>query len=419
MQRRGLSSPFTVQLCVALVVLAALAASCTGTSSGDVAQKQVKKTTASTTSTLPPDCAEVLPPSAQAGQMIMAMVTSPQIATEVLTAGTAGGFGLKGKQSKDVAKEVAAATAQAPVAAFVASDEEGGTVQRLSSALGVLPSAESLAKGTPQEAATLLEDYATRMRELGFNMIFGPVADVGGGSGLGTRTFGKDPATVTTFTDAIIKAELAGGLIPVVKHWPGIGGGTADPHVMLGKVAPLEALKAKDLLPFESAIASGVPAIMVAHVQIPGLTAPGEPASLSRAAITTELREQQGFEGLIITDELGMKAVASFAAQPKAAELALAAGADIALLSTADSVPQVHAQITDAITSGRLEKQQVVASVRRILATKGITGSCPDLAANLSSIGVASTTSTTTGTTNSSSANATKTTSTAVTSASN
>jgi beta-N-acetylhexosaminidase len=415
MQRLRLSTPFTVHLCVAVVV-AALAVSCTGTSSGEVAQKQVKKATASTTTTLPPDCAEVLPPSAQAGQMIMVMVASPQIATEVLTTGTAGGFALKGKQSKDIAEEVAAATAQAPVAAFVASDEEGGTVQRLSSTLGVLPSAESLAKGTPTEASVLLEEYSTGMRELGFNMIFGPVADVGSGSGLGTRTFGTDPAVVTEFTDAIINAELAGGLIPVVKHWPGIGGGTADPHVMLGKVAALDALKAKDLVPFASAIANGVPAIMVTHVQIPGITAPGEPASLSRAAITSELREQQGFEGLIITDDLSMKAVASFAAQPKAAELAIAAGADIALVSTAESVPKVHAQITDAITSERLDKQQVVASVRRILATKGITGSCPDLAANLSSIGVASTTSTTA---NSSPANSTKTTSTAVTSASN
>jgi len=376
------------------LALTALAVSCTGTASGDVAEKHVKKATSSTTTTLPPDCAEVLPPSAQAGQMIMVMVTSPQIATNVLTAGTAGGFGLKGKQSKDIAKEVAAATAEAPVAAFVASDEEGGTVQRLSSALGVLPSAETLAKGTPEQAATLIEDYSTRMRELGFNMIFGPVADVGGGSGLGTRVFGKDPAVVTEFTDAIINAELAGGLIPVIKHWPGIGGGTADPHVMLGKVAELDALKAKDLVPFASAIQAGVPAIMVAHVQIPGLTAPGEPASLSRAAITTELREQQGFEGLIISDELGMKALAAFGSQSESAELTLSAGADIALVAGADSVPQVHAQITEAISSGRLDQEQVVASVRRILKTKGITGSCPDLAANLSSIVAASTTST-------------------------
>jgi len=329
--------------------------------------------------------------------MIMAMVTSPQLATQVLTAGTAGGFGLKGKQTKDIAQQVAATTAQAPVAAFVASEEEGGTVQGLSSALGVLPSAESLAKGTPEQAATVIKDYSTRMRELGFNMIFGPVADVGGGSGLGTRTFSKDPAVVTEFSDAVINAELAGGLIPVVKHWPGIGGGTADPRVMLGKVAELDALNAKDLLPFASAIKSGVPAIMVAHVQVPGLTAPGESASLSRAAITTQLREQQGFEGLILTDELGMKALAGVGSQAKAAELALAAGADIALVSGADSVPQVHAQITEAITSGRLNKDQVVASVRRILATKGITGSCPDLAANLSSI-VADTTTTTTAT---------------------
>ena len=393
MHWRRRSTPLRCNPCITGLVLGLLVASCTGTSSGDLGQKQAEKAVVSTTTTLPPDCAEMLPPSAQAGQMIMAMVTSPQIATEVLTTGTAGGFGLKGKQSKDIAKEVAAATAQAPIAAFVASDEEGGTVQRLSSALGVLPSAESVGKGTTTDAGTVMADYASRMRKLGFNMIFGPVADVGSGSGLGTRVFGKDPSIVTGFTDAIINAEIAGGLIPVVKHWPGMGGGSADPHVMLGKVAALDALKAKDLIPFSSAIASRVPAIMVGHVQIPGLTAPGEPASLSRAALTTELREQEGFDGLIITDELGMKAVASAGTQAQAAELALSAGADIALVSGADSVPQVHAQILEAIRSGRLNKEQVLASVRRVLATKGITGSCPDLAANLSSIVPASTTS--------------------------
>lgn len=380
--------------CLTGVLISSLLLSCTGTSAGEVAKKQTKKPTSATTTTLAPDCAEVLPPSAQAGQMIMAMVTSPLLATQALADGTAGGFGLKGKQSKDIAQQIATATAQAPVAAFVAGEEEGGTVQGLSSTLGALPSAESLAKGTPEQAASLLEEYASRMRELGFNMIFGPVADVGSGSGLGTRTFGKDPAVVTEFSDAVIRAELDGGLIPVVKHWPGIGGGTSDPRVLLGKVGSLDALKVKDLLPFASAIQSGVPAIMVGHVQIPGLTATGEAASLSRAALTTELRQQQGFEGIIMTSELGMKALAAVGTQAQAAEIALAAGADIALVSGADSVQQVHARITEAITSGRLNKTQVVASVRRILATKGITGGCPDLAANLSRIGTGSSTTT-------------------------
>jgi beta-N-acetylhexosaminidase len=374
------------------VVLAAVACTslgagaCTGTSSTQVEAKQVERTEESTTTTAAPDCAEVLPPAAQAGQLLMVMVTAPQLATDVLSAGMAGGFGLKGRQSSEVGEEVTAAIAGAPVAPFVASDEEGGTVQRLSAAIDDLPSAADMAEGTPQEAAQLFEPYATSMRELGFNMNFGPVADVGDGSDLGSRSFGDDPTVVASFSDAIIGAQQAGGLISVVKHWPGIGGGSTDPHDELDSLAPIDQLRARDLVPFDSAIAAGVPAVMIAHAVVPGLTAEGEPASLSRAAITDELRGRQGFDGLVITDSLGMGAVVETTPQDEAAELAIAAGADIALLSGADVVPVAHARLVDAITTGRLPSDRVVDSVRRILAAKGVEGPCPELAANLATI---------------------------------
>lgn len=316
----------------------------------------------------------------------MVVVTSPQLATGVLSGGQAGGFGLKGRQSSDIGDEIVAAIADAPIAPFVASDEEGGTVQRLSAALDRLPPADSMAKGTPQEAAALIEPYAKGMHDLGFNMNFGPVADVGGGSGLGTRSFSTDPAVVTSFTTAIIKAQQDAGLISVVKHWPGIGGGNVDPDDRLAPVAPIEQLRTKDLVPFDAAIAAGVPAVMVAHVVVPGLTADKEPASLSRAAITGELRGREGFSGLVITDSLGMGAIVDTTPQDEAAELAIGAGADIALVSGADVVPAVHERLTEAITSGRLAAPQVVESVRRILAAKGIEGPCPELAAKLATV---------------------------------
>lgn len=375
----------TIAVSVALVAGALLAA-CTGTSGSQVAAKKVERDAEATTTTRPPDCAQVLSPSAQAGQLLMVMVTGPQLAADVLAAGEAGGFGLKGRQSSDVGDEVAAAIAKAPIAPFVASDEEGGTVQRLSAALDDLPAAATMAKGTPEEAAALIQPYAASMRELGFNMVFGPVADVGSGSGLGTRSFGSDPALVAGFTDAVIGAQQAGGLISVVKHWPGIGGGNADPHDALDSVAPIEELRTNDLIPFQSAFAAGVPAVMVAHVEVPGLTPDGVPASLSRAAITDELRGQEGFDGLVITDSLGMGAVVTATPQDEAAEMAIAAGADIALVSGADVVPVAHERLTEAISSGRLPNEQVVGSVRRVLAAKGIDGPCPDLAAKLATV---------------------------------
>jgi beta-N-acetylhexosaminidase len=375
----------TIAVSVALASVGLLA-SCTGTSGGQIAARKVDHGADAPTTSQPPDCAEVLSPSAQAGQLLMVMVTGPQLAADVLAAGRAGGFGLKGRQSSDVGEEVDAAIARAPIAPFVASDEEGGTVQRLSAALDDLPAADTMAEGTPAAAAAVIQPYAASMRQLGFNMVFGPVADVGSGSGLGTRSFGSDPTTVAGFTDAIIAAQQAAGMISVVKHWPGIGAGNTDPHDALDAVAPIETLRTKDLIPFRSAIEDGVPAVMVAHVEVPGLTPAGVPASLSRAAITDELRGKEGYSGLVITDSLGMEAVVDSTPQDEAAEMAIGAGADIALVSGADVVPVAHDRLTDAIASGRLPNAQVVESVRRVLAAKGIDGPCPDLAAKLATL---------------------------------
>ncbi len=365
---------------------ALLAAGCTGTSSSQVEVSAPEEKVEATTTTMPPDCAEALPPAAQAAQMLMVMVTAPQNATDVLSSGQVGGFGLKGRQSATVGDEVAAAVSGAPVKPFVASDEEGGTVQRLRLALGDLPSAEDLAEGTPEEAATTLGEYAAEMVELGFNMNFGPVADVGSGSDLGTRSFGDDPTVVGDFATAVVEAQQRAGITSVVKHWPGIGGGGADPHISLDSLAPIDALRARDLVPFDRVIAAGVPAIMVAHATVPGLTGDDEPASLSRAAITDELRGRQGFDGLVITDSLGMGAVVNTVPQDEAARRSIAAGADIALLSGTDVVGPAHQLITEAITSGQIPAEQVTASVRRILAAKGIEGECLGLVATYSTL---------------------------------
>ena len=223
------------------------------------------------------------------------------------------------------------------------------------------------------------------MAELGFNMNFGPVVDVGSGSDLGTRSFGDDPSTVASFTDVIIKAQEDAGIASIVKHWPGIGGGSTDPHVALAEVDPIDQLRAKDLVPFDRAIAAGASGIMVGHVVVPGLTGEDEPASLSRAAITDELRGRQGFDGLVVTDSLGMGAIVNTTPQDEAAEKAILAGADIALVSGTDAVPDAHARLTEAITEQRIPTDQVVASVRRVLAAKGIEGDCVDVVAAYSS----------------------------------
>jgi beta-N-acetylhexosaminidase len=333
-----------------------------------------------------PDCAEVLPAAAQAGQLLMVMVTAPRLARDSLVSGRAGGFGLKGRQSADIGDELAAAVDGAPLSPFVASDEEGGTVQRLGAALGPLPSAAELADRSVEEVGRLMGDYAQGMVDLGVTMNFAPVADLGTGSGLGSRTFGDDPEQVAALVESSITAQTEAGVIAVVKHWPGIGSGGTDPHVALDSLSPLEILRERDLLVFDRAIAAGAPAIMVGHASVEGLTAADEPTSLSRSAITDELRGRQGFDGLVVTDSLGMGAVLTSTPQDEAAERAIAAGADIALLSGAEVVPAAHGRLTEAIEQGRIPAEQVADSVRRVLALKGIRGECRELADALADV---------------------------------
>lgn len=365
-----------------------LASACTGTTGGQVRARETKqkRRAASTTTTAAPDCAQTLPPAGQAAQLLMVLVTGPDAATAALANGSVGGFALKGNQSRDVGTQVATAVKEAPVPPLVASDEEGGTVQRLRLALGNLPAAATAAKGTPEDAAKAAGTHAAGMKRLGFTMNFAPVADVGSGSGLGTRSYGSDPSTVSDFVDAVFPAIRGAGVIPVLKHWPGIGGGSDDPHQKLTKLADISTLRTKDLLPFDRAIAKGAPAIMVAHAEVPGLTQKGEPASLSSAAITGELRGREGFEGLVITDSLGMGAISPLGSQAEAAEKAIAAGADVALVSGSDVVGAAHDRLVEAITSGRIPTEQVVASVRRVLAAKGIDGACLDAVARYSAL---------------------------------
>jgi len=385
--RPGRRRPASAGLSLVVVAAVGLLAGCTGTSGTQVeVRSATTERSGSTTTTNPPDCAQMLPVEGRAAQLLMAMVTTPQLATDAVNSGTVGGFGLKGNQSKDVGNQIQAAVKDAPLPVSVAADEEGGTVQRLRLALGTLPAAATLGKGTPEDAATTLGEHAAAMKKLGFTMDFAPVADVGTGSGLGTRSFSGDPGTVAKFMEAILPAQQEAGIISVVKHWPGIGGGGPDPHQKLPTLATIDTLRAKDLVPFDRAIAAGAPAIMVTHAAVPGLTQPGEPASLSQAAITGELRGRQKFDGLVITDSLGMGAIAATTGQAEAAERAVIAGADIALVSGADAVPAAHARLVDAITSGRIPQDQVLTSVRRVLKAKGVDGQCLDAVARYSAL---------------------------------
>jgi len=357
-----------------------VAASCAGAT--DATILAVPGTTspgaAATTTTVPlPACVAALTPEQKAGQLLMVLVPSPTAAGDLVAAGQVAGYALVGAQSGDVAAEVAAVAARSKLPVFASGDEEGGTVQRFRDLLGALPSAQALAEdGDAANAAKVFGEYGSKLHGLGLNMNFGPSLDVGGGSGLGSRSFGDSVDRVSEFGIAVIGAVRAAGLVPVAKHWPGIGGGTADPHKSASPIAPLDQLRSRDLVPFDRAFAAGLDAVMVSHAIIPGLT-DGLPASLSRAAITDELRGREGFDGLVVTDSLGMGAVAANYDNSTAALVSVSAGADLALVSLAEAVPAAFVKLVAAINDGSLPMAQVDRSVGRVLTAKGVTGDCP------------------------------------------
>jgi beta-N-acetylhexosaminidase len=171
------------------------------------------------------------------------------------------------------------------------TDEEGGVVQRVGNLVGSIPSARQMgATMTPAQIRRLAAELARRMRAAGVTMDLAPVLDVDGGQGPdnqdpdGTRSFGADEKIASADGLAFAAGLQAGGVVPVVKHFPGLGGATGNTDVMRASTLPWSALKSVGLVPFENALDAKVPAVMVANATIPGLTE--LPASVSPAVIT-------------------------------------------------------------------------------------------------------------------------------------
>ena len=252
-----------------------------------------------------------------------------------------------------------------------AVDEEGGRVQRLAEVVGRLPSAAAQTARSPAEVAEVAADHARKMHQLGFTMNFAPVIDVGAGEGIGDRSFSDDPATVTEYGMATVEGLSAGGIVPVVKHFPGHGAATADTHEQLASTAPLGELRQRDLIPFAAVVGATDAAVMVGHLQVPGLTG-GMPASLSPAAIDGVLRSELGHSGLIVTDSLVMGAIRSQWSVSEAALLAVSAGADLALVGSLEDAAAAFAEIETAVDEGRLSLERLNDAATNVLRAKGV-----------------------------------------------
>jgi beta-N-acetylhexosaminidase len=216
---------------------------------------------------------------------------------------------------------------------LMAVDQEGGPVQRLKAPFTLIPPARELGlNATPEQVEALALKTARELALVGINMNLAPVLDVARGPDCPQwqRSYGPDPERAVRYALAAIRGYVAGGVIPVAKHFPGLGDTVADSHQELPLAQSADPSRETDLLPFRLAVAAGVPAVMTAHLLVPSWDT--RPATLSEVALTGWLRQKLGFQGVVITDDLEMGAIAARLPVAQAARQAMKAGADLLLI---------------------------------------------------------------------------------------
>src|SRR6266851_5202830 len=275
-----------------------------------------------------------------------------------------------------------------PVPLFISVDQEGGLVVRVTDGATIFPG--NMAVGATSDARLarqVAEASASELLAMGVNMDLAPVVDVNTNPlnpVIGVRSFGSDVSLVSDFGVQTIQGLQSAGVSAVGKHFPGHGDTDVDSHRDLPVVAhSLERLESLEFLPFKAAIQAGVDGIMTAHLYLPAIEPQQDlPATLSRTVLTGVLREQLGYQGLILTDALDMDAIKKDRPAAEAAVQAFEAGADLLLIAgiTADDrrhlgegPPALHA----AVQSGRVSEERLNASVLRILEAKAKRGILP------------------------------------------
>ena len=217
---------------------------------------------------------------------------------------------------------------------------------------------------------------AIEARAVGVHWLFAPVLDVNSNPDnpvINTRSFGEDPETVGRLGAAFIRGARVGGALTAAKHFPGHGDTRTDSHVELPVIAAdRDRLDRVELVPFKAAVGAGVNAVMTAHVAVPGVIGDHRPATMSPLLMTELLRGEMGFGGVLFTDALSMGAVTRGYGAGEAAVLALEAGSDVLLAP--DGVAETIEAVVAAVDSGRLTKERIGRSVRRLLEAKAALG---------------------------------------------
>lgn len=258
---------------------------------------------------------------------------------------------------------------------LVAIDQEGGRVCRLPAEFTIFPACRRLARCESSELAYAAAAVtAAELRAVGITMNMAPVLDVDTNPAnpiIGDRSFGGDPELVCELGLATVFGLQNGRVVACGKHFPGHGDTAADSHLALPVVAaPRERLEGVELRPFRAAVARGLAAVMTAHVLYPALDEK-LPATLSPAILTGLLRQGMTFDGLVLTDDLEMRAITDHYGVGEAAVRAIQAGADILLVcKDRDRAVAAVEAVERAVTDGAVPEARIEDSLRRIARVK-------------------------------------------------
>ncbi len=263
-----------------------------------------------------------------------------------------------------------------PAPLLVTVDEEGGRVMRITEGVAALPAAADLGARGPDAVRAATAATAAGLHALGIQLDLAPVADLRlnpGDAVIGDRSFGSDPGRTGPLVAAAVAGMHDAGIGATLKHFPGLGGAPGDPHnaIPTDLESPAQ-WQATQALSFKAGIDAGADAVMTTAVYVPRLDPSGVPALFSRRVVTGLLREQLGFQGVIVSDGLGMGGITARYSLPDATVAALAAGNDLVLLNSGDAGYQEQAilAVKRAVLRGTIPLSQLQDSASRVVALR-------------------------------------------------
>lgn len=261
---------------------------------------------------------------------------------------------------------------------FTGVDEEGGTlVARIANSgtifVPTFPDMQEIGNtGDPQQAYEVGSTIGNYLNNLGFNVDFAPVADVATNPDnpiIGVRSFGSDATLVSQMVAKEVEGMQSQGVSAVIKHFPGHGDTAEDSHAEAAvSYKTIDELRDTEFLPFSAGIEAGTDMVMVGHIAVPNILGDYTPSTLSEQMITGYLREELGYDGIVITDSMRMGAIVNYYDPAQAAVMVLQAGGDMILMPE-DFISAKQA-VLDAVTNNVLTEERIDESLRRIYRVK-------------------------------------------------